>query len=34
MKRFKNILLVSGGEGWKDVALKRAVTLARTIRRN
>ncbi len=29
MKRFKNILLVAGGEGWEEAALKRAVTLAK-----
>jgi len=29
MKRFKNILLVAGGEGWKEAALKRAVTIAK-----
>ena len=29
MKRFKNILLVAGGEGWEETALKRAVTLAK-----
>jgi len=29
MKRFKNILLVAGGEGWKESALKRAVALAK-----
>lgn len=30
MKRFKNILLVAGGEGWKDSALQRAVILAKS----
>ncbi len=29
MKRFKNILLLAGGEGWKEAALKRAVILAK-----
>ena len=29
MKRFKNILLVAGGEGWEETALKRAVTIAK-----
>ena len=29
MKRFKNILLLAGGEGWKETALKRALTLAK-----
>ena len=29
MKRFKNILLVAGGEGWERAALKRAVALAK-----
>ncbi len=29
MKRFKNILLVAGGESWEEAALKRAVTLAK-----
>jgi universal stress protein E len=29
MKRFKNILLVAGDEGWKESALKRAVALAK-----
>ncbi|HSB34108.1 MAG TPA: universal stress protein [Nitrospirota bacterium] len=28
MKRFKNILLAAGGEGWEESALKRAVALA------
>ncbi len=30
MKRFKNILLLAGGEGWEEAALKRAVTLAKS----
>jgi nucleotide-binding universal stress UspA family protein len=30
MKRFKNILLVAGGEGWKKSALKRALALAKS----
>lgn len=30
MKRFKNILLFAGSEGWKDAALERAVTLAKS----
>jgi nucleotide-binding universal stress UspA family protein len=29
MKRFKNILLVAGGEGWKGTAFKRAVAIAK-----
>jgi nucleotide-binding universal stress UspA family protein len=29
MKRFKNILLVTGGRGWKEAALKQAVTIAK-----
>jgi nucleotide-binding universal stress UspA family protein len=29
MKRFKNILLVAGGKGWEETALKRAVTIAK-----
>ncbi len=29
MKRFKNILLVAGGVGWEETALKRAVTIAK-----
>ena len=29
MKRFKNILLFAGSEGWKDTVLERAVTLAK-----
>ncbi len=29
MKRFKNILLVAGGKGWEETALKRAVALAK-----
>jgi nucleotide-binding universal stress UspA family protein len=29
MKRFKNILLVAGGEGWKEAAFKRAATIAK-----
>jgi len=29
MKRFKNILLLAGGEGWEEAALKRAVTIAK-----
>ncbi len=29
MKRFKNILLVAGGEGWEETALKRAMTIAK-----
>ncbi len=29
MKRFKNILLVAGGERWEETALKRAVTIAK-----
>jgi nucleotide-binding universal stress UspA family protein len=29
MKRFKNILLLAGGEGWEETALKRALTLAK-----
>ena len=29
MKRFKNILLLAGGEGWEETALKRAVTIAK-----
>jgi universal stress protein E len=29
MRRFKNILLVAGGEGWEKAALKRAVALAK-----
>ena len=29
MKRFKNILLFAGSEGWKDAALEQAVTLAK-----
>ncbi|MBC8550301.1 MAG: universal stress protein [Candidatus Brocadiales bacterium] len=32
MKRFKNILLVAGGEGWEETALKRAVTIAKNNR--
>ncbi len=29
MKRFKNILMVAGSEGWQNSALERAVTLAK-----
>ncbi|HDH00892.1 MAG TPA: universal stress protein [Nitrospirae bacterium] len=29
MERFKNILLLAGGKGWEETALKRAVTLAK-----
>lgn len=29
MKRFKNILLVAGGEGWEESTLKKAVILAK-----
>jgi nucleotide-binding universal stress UspA family protein len=29
MKRFKNILLVAGGEGWEETSLKRAVTIVK-----
>jgi len=32
MKRFNNILLVAGGEGWEANALERAVTLAKNNR--
>jgi universal stress protein E len=32
MKRFKNILMVAGGEGWERAALKRAVALAKNNR--
>jgi len=32
MQRFKNILLVAGGEGWEGAALKRAVDLAKNNR--
>lgn len=32
MERFKNILLVAGGEGWEETALKRAVGLAKNNR--
>lgn len=32
MQRFKNILLVAGGANWEEVALKRAVALAKTNR--
>jgi universal stress protein E len=30
MKRFRNILLIAGGNGWEEVALKRAVALAKS----
>ena len=29
MKHFKNVLLVAGGKGWEETALKRAVTIAK-----
>jgi len=32
MQRFKNILLVAGGEGWRKAALTRAATLAKNNR--
>jgi len=29
MRRFKNILFVASGNGWEEIALKRAVTIAK-----